>query len=560
MRTRCLFVALALMLSGCDAFLAPDRDNIYDEDKLKKHAELAEGVLLKVYGNLPSGINHMDVATDNAVSNANANTFRKAAIGSWSSMDDPFSVWDNAYESIAYINHFIYEVIDNVQWSSEPWQNAHYKLRLTAEARCLRAFNYIRLLEAHAGVGTSGKLLGVPMIMAPVDVNGGVFKGRDSYADCVELILKDLEFAIETLPVKYGVIPDGIEDAVAWETVYGSRFANRANGMIARMLKARILYHYATPAFNLEANVQRWRDAADAAAEVIDMHGGLAALGNDRIMYWMDELNPDILWRKNFTNSHNWETDNFPPSFFGNGRVNPSQNIVDAFPMASGLPVDAPSSGYNPSSPYSGRDPRLAAYVLYNGGEFKGAVVNTMTDRTDGIDQIAERSTRTGYYMKKHMNQGVSLTTGSVVNQRHFATLMRYTEAYLMYAESACMAYGPDEKGPHAYTAREVIGALRKTAGLGQPDTYLNGVAGKDAMLKLILNERRLELAFEGYRFWDLRRHKDMDAIAAAALGTMDAGQTSFVVEERKYQQYSIYGPIPYDECRKGLEQNNGWK
>lgn len=560
MRTRYIFLALILMLSGCDAFLAPDRDNVYDEEKLKKHAELAEGVLLKAYGNLPGGINHTDVATDNAVSNANANVYRKAAEGAWSSMDNPFSVWDNAYESIAYVNHFIFDVVDQVQWSADEWKNAQFKLRMVAEAKCLRAFYYIQLLEAHAGVGVSGKLLGVPMIMAPVDVNGGVSKGRDTYEECVRLILEDLKYGVEVLPVEYGMVPSDVEDAAAWEAVYGSRFSNRVNGMIARMLRARILYHAATPAFNPENNAQRWRDAAEAAAEIITLHGGIEALDNDRIMYWMNEGNPDILWRKNFQNSHNWETDNFPPSFFGNGRVNPSQNIVDAFPMASGLPIDAAGSGYNPASPYADRDPRLAAYVLFNGGDFKGAAINTMTDRNDGLGQIAQRSTRTGYYMKKHMNQGVSLTTGAVVNQRHFATLMRYTEAYLMYAEAACVAYGPDQKGPHSYSAREIIGALRKTAGISQPDTWLAGISGKEGMLQQILLERRLELAFEGFRFWDLRRHMDMASIKASVKGTDDSGATSFVVEERKYEDWSIYGPIPYDECRKGLEQNKGWK
>ena len=132
----------------------------------------------------------------------------------------------------------------------------------------------------------------------------------------MRLILEDLKYGVDVLPVEYGMVPSDVEDAAAWEAVYGSRFSNRVNGMIARMLKARILYHAATPAFNPENNAQRWRDAAEAAAEIITLHGGIEALDNDRIMYWMNEGNPDILWRKNFQNSHNWETDNFPPSFF----------------------------------------------------------------------------------------------------------------------------------------------------------------------------------------------------------------------------------------------------
>jgi hypothetical protein len=149
-------------------------------------------------------------------------------------------------------------------------------------------------------------------------------------------------------------------------------------------------------------------------------------------------------------------------------------------------------------------------------------------------------------------------TSSSV--QKHYPVHIRYTELFLIYAEAANEAWGPDGTGTHAYSARSVIAAIRKRAGITQPDNYLASVATKDDMRKLIRNERRLELSFEGFRFWDLRRWKEPLTVPAKGVVINNNVYTINTVENRQYADFMYYGPIPYGEALKAnLQQNKGW-
>ena len=325
------------------------------------------------------------------------------------------------------------------------------------------------------------------------------------------------------------------------------------------MIKARVLLLAASPAFNPADDESKWVDAANAAAEIIDAFGGVSALTNSRLDYYLSMSNSDHLWRRDAVSNRGWETNNYPPSHNGNGNTNPSQNLIDAFPGSNGYPIDDLNSGYVGTTPYINRDPRLAKWIIHHETTLKGTTINTIDDALDGIGKVAERSTRTGYYMLKLMNPNVSLVSGAEVNQLHAVNLMRYTEAFLIYAEAANHAWGPDGKGNHTYSARDIIARLRSTAGITGNDPYLASLVTQSDFEALIRNERRLELCFENSRFWDLRRWGELAAMKAEVRGTTTGGTTSFVVEQRPYADYMIYGPIPVGEVRKGLEQNRGW-
>jgi hypothetical protein len=133
---------------------------------------------------------------------------------------------------------------------------------------------------------------------------------------------------------------------------------------------------------------------------------------------------------------------------------------------------------------------------------------------------------------------------------------------YLNYAEAANEAWGPDGKGNNTFSAREVIAAIRKRAGITQPDAYLTSLTSKEQMRALIRNERRIELCFEGFRFWDLRRWKEDLTVPAKGVKIDGTNYTYFNVEERAYDNgYMHYGPIPDKEVLKfSLIQNKGWK
>jgi hypothetical protein len=131
---------------------------------------------------------------------------------------------------------------------------------------------------------------------------------------------------------------------------------------------------------------------------------------------------------------------------------------------------------------------------------------------------------------------------------------------FLIYAEAANEAWGPDGKGSHAYSARDIIAAIRKRAGIAQPDNYLSSINTQEDMRNLIHNERRLELCFEGFRFWDLRRWKDNLTQSAVGATINNNSYTTGPVEGRLYADYMYYGPLPYnDVLKENLVQNKGW-
>ena len=164
--------------------------------------------------------------------------------------------------------------------------------------------------------------------------------------------------------------------------------------------------------------------------------------------------------------------------------------------------------------------------------------------------------------MLKLLRTNVNLDPKVNSSARHFYTHIRYTEIYLNYAEAANQAWGPDgDPNGYGFTARSVISAIRKRGGIPAADPYLTSITTKSAMAELIKNERRLELCFEGFRFWDLRRWDQ--PINETAKGVSINGTTHSIidVENRNYQPFMIYGPIANNEIIKygGLIQNKGW-
>ena len=177
--------------------------------------------------------------------------------------------------------------------------------------------------------------------------------------------------------------------------------------------------------------------------------------------------------------------------------------------MANGFPISDSRSEYDANNPYKNRDPRLAQYIIYNGaieGPANSVIYTGSQLGTDDGINVKETSTRTGYYMKKRLNMKVNCNPVSLSGKNHYNPRIRYTEIYLNYAEAANEAWGPKGVGSNAYSAYDVIKAVRKRAGITDL-TYLDECAqSKEKMRELIRNERRLELCFESFRFWDIRR------------------------------------------------------
>jgi len=557
------FLISVFAVTSCKKILEPDNDNHSGEDRFAKDPAFAEGLLLNAYTALLNSYTYEEVATDDAVTNDKLSDYLRMATGEWSAQYDPMTIWNVAYRQIYYLNYFL-DIVDKTEFAWDESvapsaaRDSMFKKRFTAEATILRAWYNFELLKRHGGTAADGSARGFIILKKNVDHNEDYNLPRNTYAECVSFILQDIETGISILPDVYANSGSDLN----YNKVFGVQNANRVNGLFAKALKARVLLHVASQPFITEPD--KWSKAAAAAAVLVKAGGGITGLSTTGTSFWKNSADKEILFRRDFVNLNTWELANFPPSLFGNGNTNPSQNLVDAFPMANGYPITNAASGYDPNNPYTNRDPRLKLYIVYNGNDVNGSTpVNTsLQDPKNGLNQTPQ-STRTGYYLKKLMIPNVNLNPAVNSTQRHFYPLFRYTEMYLNYAEAANEAQGPDgDPNASGFTAKTIIAAIRKRAGLVQPDNYLTTAsATKESMRDLIRNERRLELSFEGFRFWDMRRWGIGLTQPVKGVSINNGVYTYFTVENRLYQPFMIYGPIPYTETLNATNtiQNQGW-
>lgn len=571
-----IFLSAILVFTSCDDLMEPAIENNRGLDEMYNEAEFAQGILLNGYTRLPnSGWSFSDVATDDAVTNNNDNNYLKIATGQWASNFNPLDQWQNSKAAIQYLNIFLAEA-DNVLWAKDENVSELFKQRLKGEAYGLRALFMYHLLQAHSGI-SNGVLLGVPIVIEPEGANSNFNIPRNSFQECMDQLYSDVAMAEQLLPLDFeeaSLLPSGYDNLDDYNRVFGFYARQRMTARIAKGVKAQAALLAASPAYS-SANATTWEDAAKYAGELLNLNGGIGGLAPNGFTWYanvteMTNLGtgvnpPEIIWRTDIGDSNDLESDNFPPSIYGNGRINPTQNLVDAFPMSNGYPISNAASNYDPSNPYTNRDPRLRTYILVNGGTsgVNNTVINTAIDgpTNDALNKV-ETSTRTGYYLKKLLRQDVNLNPTSQTSQRHYKPRMRYTEFYLIYAEAANEAWGPTGVGQIGFSSYDVIAAIRERAGIAQPDLYLETAKNDtEAMRQLIRNERRLELCFEGFRFWDLRRWKENLTETAKGVKIEGGLYETINVENRVYENYMNYGPIPYSELLKfdKLKQNNDW-
>lgn len=583
-----VFVA-ALLLVGCDDLFTPAIENNKQVSDGLNDPLYAEGILANAYTRNPySSQSFNDVATDDAVTNQTANSYLKMATGSWTSNNNPMDQWGSCKAAIHYLNLFL-TMVDQVSWANTPIVNQMFCDRLKGEAYGLRAMFSFYMLQAHAGWTADGRLLGVPIVETVEDENSDFNYPRNTFDECVQAIYDDVAMAEELLPLDYENISSDEQVPTKYRTeganfsqyniVFGDNFRSRMSGRIALAFRAKTALLAASPAF-AEGSSATWSEAADYNGEILDLIGGVSGLAAQGHTWYKNaaEINnltggsnpPEMIWRngKDAT-AYSLEQAQFPPSLFGSGQVNPTQNLVDAFPMANGYPISSSESGYNSQDPYANRDPRLSLYIVVNGTVMgnDSKTIDTSVDNTanrDGLNRENGYSTRTGYYLRKHLREDVYLSSTTTTGQPHYSPRIRYTEIFLNYAEAANEAWGPTGMGTHGYSAYDVIKAIRQRAGVGTDigDPYLESVKNDQTQMReLIRNERRLELCFEGFRFWDLRRWNLSLNEPAKGVRISAGTYQVFDVESRTYNDFMRFGPIPYSEVVKfdALEQNQGW-
>ncbi|RAV28097.1 RagB/SusD family nutrient uptake outer membrane protein [Sinomicrobium soli] len=564
--------------------LDPEIDNTYGEEYAFTLPEKAEGLLMNAYSNLPNTIvddyggNFLDAATDNAVTNDfNSNIYRMSQ-GGLTANSNPVSVWGAAYNQFRNVHFFLENGLGpqvNYDITNEE-NNIRKKRNLKGEAFYLRAWWGFRLLQVYGGKTAEGDALGYPIILSlksDEEAQDLDTVERNTYKECVAQIEQDLDSAMVYLPLEYAG-----SDPVTGELQIG-----RADQQVVAALKARVAVYAASPAYQPDSVTRltgmgqfsitdqgifeaQWEQAARAAQEAIDLIGALPGLSEAD--FNSNNTPDEFIWRS-YHRNRSLENQNYPFGEYGQARTGPSQNLVDTFYSENGFPITDTRSGYDPEHPYEHRDPRLYLNVLYNGVELNNSPLQIYEGGKDSRT-VYPQNTRTGYYLRKWL----SLAPGIIDvenpgNDYHYNPYLRKTEVYLNFAEASNEAFGPNGVGPGmAYSAVDVIKMIRDKAGITD-NTYVDEVAaqGKEAFRELVLRERRLELAFENHRYFDMRRwlmplDEAVRGMRIEQKGEDTYSYTVFEVEERKFSDIKYYyAPLPYEELVKSpkLIDNLGW-
>ena len=538
--------ALAVLaFSSCSEQMDYKEFSIYDEAYMQKKFERAGGFLSTIYADLDSDFGNysgatLASATDEAVYSHDGNAIESFFNGAWSPTNANSSIWTTCYHGIAYCNLFLDEFTGlkfedyklDKNFMAEMYQYNNYQW----EARWARAYFYFLLVRQYGGV---------PLITKNLPADEANVQPRATAEEIFKFIDDECVAIKDSITADYGNLGD-----LAMTPANNGR----ANNLAVLALRARAALYHASPLFNPSNDQNLWRAAAEANKAVIDActargmklsndYKGLF-IGNTS---WSDAaaVGEIIFGRRMPTENRTFETYNFPVGISGAGAGGgggncPSQNLVEA---------------------YENGDKRFAETVACNGDSWPNANTQPLETFIGGVNGLPNTyATPTGYYLKKYVTESVQIAGNGANTCKHVWVTFRLAEFYLNYAE--CLLNLSDKSG-FALTAARAINTVRKRAGLAD-------LTDGQATLEACKKERFVELAFEGHRFFDVRRWKEGDKYFKTIYGmqiTKNADgtftETKTVVQNRQWDESKMnLFPIPQSEILKSgniLTQNPGW-
>jgi len=365
----------------------------------------------------------------------------------------------------------------------------------------LRAFVYFRLVNLYGGV---------PLILKAQDLSGDDLNvPRAKTSECIAAIVNDLDSAAAYLPK-------------TWTSANIGRITNAT----ALAYKGKVLMFWASPQFNPTNIAARWENAylANKAAYDTAVANGHMLFGNYANIFVTENNSEVMLVRKHDaisispgrgTNTE-YITRPFSESGGGGGSNQPTWNLVQSYTTKEGLPITHPSSGHDATLFWLNRDPRFDMSIAYNGGiwPLSNKVGRKQWSYTGVLDEQASTIV-TGFYTKKITNPTLAATQalynsntggGSGMDWVEF----RFAELVMNLAECA------NETG-RLSESKDMVRKIRQRAGIvvGTMDYGLDVATDAASMRSLILNERMVEFAMEGKRYWDLRRTRNYGLISS---------------------------------------------
>lgn len=562
-----VIIAAVLLAAGCN-FTDPDNLTFQKDIDVYTNLNKLTAVLTRVYDGLPDGYSDVGAswlaaACDEAEEVNNQEGIQNFNVGNISPYSNPDDVWSKMYQGIRFAHVFLQSTDSLDSWEAYKYSNPTEYARRTAlvaqyraESKFLIAFFYFELVKRYGGV---------PLVKEAIakDTEWTGQYPRRAFASCIAYISELCDTAANNLPATY--------DAGN----YG-----RATQGAAMALKARALLYAASDLYNQPGNAdslrgytggdrqQRWIDAAIANKAVMDLtpkytfhatYEALSLLGS--------ALSKEVIFERRYTASNIFEKQNTGIGFQGGlTGTCPSGNLADAYEHLD----DGRFDWNNPAhaaNPYSRRDPRMAKTIVVNNSTFgkQKLPVELWTGGVNGKPR--DRASKTGYYLRKYINENLDLQLNETSTKQWI--FMRLSEISLNYAEAMNEAYGPNTTGPGtlSLTATAALNSVRTRAAVKLPAV---GAADQATLRSRIRNERRVELAFEGHRYWDVRRWM----IAGQAIGGTITGVNitrnadgSFTyqpatVETRVWNDKLYFYPIPQSEITVShnvITQNKGW-
>ena len=545
--------ALAVVaLASCSEQMDYKEFSIYDTAYMQKKFERAGGFLSTIYADLDSDFGNysgamLSSATDESVYSHSGNAVESFYNGAWSPTNANSSIWTTCYHGIAYCNLFLDEFTGlefkdyalDKNFKAEMYQYNNYQW----EARFLRAYFYFLLVRQYGGV---------PLLTTNMTADEASVQPRATTDEVFAFIDSECEAIKDSITKDYGDLGD-----LAMTPANNGR----ANNLAVLALRARAALYHASPLFNANNDRGLWQKAAQLNKAVIDSctargmklsndYKGLF-IGNTS---WSDAaaVGEIIFGRRMPTENRNFETYNFPVGISGAGAGGgggncPTQNLVEA---------------------YEDGDKRFALTVACNGDSWPNANTVPLETFVGGLNgQPLAYATPTGYYLKKYVTESVQIAGNGANTCKHVWVTFRLSEFYLNYAEAMLNLSGDGYKAETGFTMtpKYAIDLVRKRAGLAGIEDGLSASQFKEKLEK----ERFVELAFEGHRFFDVRRWKEGDKyfktiyglrITKNADGTFNEEKT--VVQNRQWDEKMNLFPIPQSEILKSgnvLVQNPGW-
>ena len=574
-----LLAILILASTSCqkDFLNEPPLDRITESD-VWSDRDLMDTYLFKIYDNMPwdylkdfdgAGFGaYRETLSDLAMSTyswtASYNTFRP---GNWGTATNywPLDWW--GYFNLWKINYSI----ENIEKLGEDVLTEEERDNRLGELRFMRAYCYFAMAKRYGGV---------PIILVAQDPNetpeDEYFPARNTEQEVYDQVLEDTQAAFDLLPDR-------------WTGQKG-----RAGRWAAKALESRAALYAASIAkygtVELDGLVGIPASAANGyyqvsldASEKIINEGGFSLFNkypNPAENYYrlfLDETEDETIFMKiwlPFEKGHSYDLRNTPYSYrvdWG-ASMSPTKQLMDSYEVVStGLLPSEAGSNYDPENPFENRDPRFKGTLLTNNDLFQGSGIETWyaTERNGDIDTntgtgigkdgmcVHPDATKTGVYLRKYLADGGSPLLIQQYYSGQDCILFRLGETYLNAAEAAF------ELGMEG-SARNYIEPIRTRAGLTQ-NLDLASYSGIE-LRDRIRNERKIEMAFEDQRYWDVRRWRIAENVLSQRAGGIrslrhidNAGTETFTYEiiQAEPQQANFYPQHYYIPIGQDRINNN---